>query len=263
MRSREGKTFQSVGTPHGDHHDLWIDPEDGNRMIVADDGGAQITFDGGNNWSPYNNQPTAQIYRVTTDNSFPYRILGAQQDNSTIRIKSRTAGVAITEQDWQPTAGAESGYVVADPQDPEVVYGGNYGGYLSRLDHRTGENRAINAWPENPMGSGADVLKYRFQWNPGFFTTQSKIIHSRQCFFATENDGASWRQSLLISLQMTRANKRQAGAYYKDNAVEYYCTILPQPELVEKDLLDRHDDGIISATKMAVKTGECYAQRCA
>ena len=93
MRSRDGgKTFQALSTPHGDHHDLWIDPENGNRMIVADDGGAQISFDGGNNWSTYYNQPTAQIYRVSTDNHFPYRILGAQQDNSTVRIISRTAG---------------------------------------------------------------------------------------------------------------------------------------------------------------------------
>ena len=136
------KLFNQFDTPHGDHHDLWIDPEDGNRMIVADDGGAQVSFDGGENWSTYMNQPTAQIYRVSTDNSFPYRILGAQQDNSTIRIKSRTYGTAITDDDWEPTAGTESGYVVADPLNPDIVYGGNYGGYLSRLDHKTGENRA-------------------------------------------------------------------------------------------------------------------------
>ncbi|MFN2440537.1 MAG: WD40/YVTN/BNR-like repeat-containing protein, partial [Chitinophagaceae bacterium] len=130
MRSRDGgKTFTSVRTPHSDHHDLWIDPEDGNRMIVADDGGAQVSFDGGENWSTYLNQPTAQIYRVSTDNSFPYRILGAQQDNSTVRIKSRTTGAGITDRDWESTAGSESGYVVADPANPDIVYGGNYGGY--------------------------------------------------------------------------------------------------------------------------------------
>ncbi len=128
-------------------------------MIVADDGGAQVSFDGGNNWSTYENQPTAQFYRVSTDNSFPYRILGAQQDNSTVRIKSSTYGAAISTDDWEPTAGSESGYVVADPTNPDIVYGGNYGGYLSRLDHRTGENRAISVWPDNPMGAGADVLK--------------------------------------------------------------------------------------------------------
>jgi photosystem II stability/assembly factor-like uncharacterized protein len=265
MRSRDGgKTFQGgVNTPHGDHHDLWIDPEDGNRMIVADDGGAQISFDGGNNWSTYGNQPTAQIYRVTTDNSFPYRILGAQQDNSTVRIKSRTAGAAITEQDWQPTAGAESGYVVADPLDPEVVYGGNYGGYLSRLDHRTGENRAINAWPENPMGSGADVLKYRFQWNfPIFFSPHNpkKLYTAGNVLFATENDGASWE---AISPDLTTNDKsKQAssgGPITKDNtSVEYYCTIFTATESwVEKDLLwTGSDDGVISITKDGGKNWE-------
>ena len=96
-----GKTFKTIRTPHGDHHDLWIDPADGNRMIIADDGGAQISFDGGDNWSTYQNQPTAQFYRVSTDNHFPYRILGAQQDNSTVRILSRSDGGQITQNDWQ------------------------------------------------------------------------------------------------------------------------------------------------------------------
>jgi photosystem II stability/assembly factor-like uncharacterized protein len=257
MRSRDGgKTFQSVSTPHGDHHDLWIDPEDGNRMIVADDGGAQISFDGGNNWSSYNNQPTAQVYRVSTDNSFPYRILGAQQDNSTIRIKSRTNGIAITEQDWQPTAGNESGYVIADPLNPDIVYGGNYGGYISRLDHKTGENREINVWPDNPMGSGADVLKYRFQWNfPIFFSPNNpkKLYAAGNVLFSTEDEGASWQ---AISPDLTTNDKTKqgpsGGPITKDNtSVEYYCTIFTATESwVEKDLLwTGSDDGIISVSK--------------
>ncbi len=148
MRSRDGgKTFGAVPTPHSDHHDLWIDPQDGARMIVADDGGAQVSFNGGESWSTYMNQPTAQLYRLSTDAAFPYRILAAQQDNSTLRIKHHSPGAAITEKDWEETAGAESGYVVADPLNPDVVYGGNYGGYISRLDHKTGENRAVSVWP--------------------------------------------------------------------------------------------------------------------
>mgnify|MGYP001365105626 CR=1 FL=1 len=159
MRSRDGgRTFQSIRTPHGDHHDLWIDPEDSNRMIVADDGGAQVSFDGGSSWSTYMNQPTAQFYRVSTDNSVPYRILGAQQDNSTIRIRSRTNGAGITEQDWQPTAGSESGYVVADPSNPEIVYGGNYGGYPSPLLHPSREKPPLTAKPHKPMGPRAPEL---------------------------------------------------------------------------------------------------------
>ncbi|HEX2608904.1 MAG TPA: hypothetical protein VHK91_16080 [Flavisolibacter sp.] len=257
MRSRDGgKTFQSVNTPHGDHHDLWIDPEDGNRMIVADDGGAQVSFDGGANWSTYGNQPTAQIYRVTTDNSFPYRILGAQQDNSTVRIKSRTSGAGITDRDWEPTAGAESGYVVADPLNPDIVYGGNYGGYISRLDHRTGENRAVSPWPDNPMGAGADVLKYRFQWNfPIFFSPHNpkRLYTAGNVLFTSENEGATWEQ---ISPDLTTNDKsRQAssgGPITKDNtSVEYYCTIFTATESpLEKDLLwTGSDDGIISVSR--------------
>ena len=264
MRSRDGgRTFQGIRTPHGDHHDLWIDPEDGNRMIVADDGGAQVSFDGGDNWSNYNNQPTAQIYRVTTDNSFPYRILGAQQDNSTIRIKSRTYGSAITEQDWQSTAGAESGFVVADPLNPDVVYGGNYGGYISRLDHRTGENRSVNVWPDNPMGAGADVLKYRFQWNfPIFFSPHNpkRLYTAGNVLFVTENEGASWE---AISPDLTTNDKsKQAssgGPITKDNtSVEYYCTIFTATESsVEKDLLwTGSDDGVISVSRDAGKNWE-------
>jgi photosystem II stability/assembly factor-like uncharacterized protein len=258
MRSVDGgKTFKSMDTPHGDHHDLWIDPEDGRRMIVADDGGAQVSFDAANSWSTLNNQPTAQIYRVTTDNSFPYRILGAQQDNSTIRIKSSSNNPAgITENDWEPTAGAESGYVVADPLNPDVVYGGNYGGYISRLDHKTGENRAINVWPDNPMGAGADVLKYRFQWNfPIFFSPNNpkRLYTAGNHLFVTENQGQSWE---MISPDLTTNDKSKqgpsGGPITKDNtSVEYYCTIFTAAESgLEKDLLwTGSDDGLINISR--------------
>lgn len=257
MRSRDGgRTWQSVRTPHGDHHDLWIDPEDGNRMIVADDGGAQVSFDGGENWSTYQNQPTAQFYRVSTDNSFPYRILGAQQDNSTVRIKHRTYGAGITERDWDVTAGSESGYVVADPLNPDIVYGGNYGGYLSRLDHRTGENRAVTPYPNNPMGAGADVLKYRFQWNfPIFFSPHNpkRLYAAGNHLFVTENEGQSWD---MISPDLTTNDKsKQAssgGPITKDNtSVEYYCTIFTAAESpYEKDLLwTGSDDGLVHVSR--------------
>lgn len=264
MRSRDGgRTWQSVPTPHGDHHDLWIDPENGNRMIVADDGGAQVSFDGGENWSTYMNQPTAQIYRVSTDNSFPYRILGAQQDNSTIRIKHRTYGGAVTDRDWESTAGSESGYVVADPQNPDIVYGGNYGGYLSRLDHRTGENRAVSVWPDNPTGAGADKLRYRFQWNfPIFFSPHNpkRLYAAGNVLFVTENEGQSWEQ---ISPDLTTNDKSKqvpsGGPITKDNtSVEYYCTIFTAAESpLEKDLLwTGSDDGLIHISKDGGKNWE-------
>ena len=257
MRSRDGgKTFQAVRTPHGDHHDLWIDPKDGARMVVADDGGAQVSFDGGENWSTYMNQPTAQIYRVSTDNAFPYRILGAQQDNTTFRIRSRTNGPAITERDWDVSAGSESGYLVADPLNPDIVYGGNYGGYLSRLDHRTGENRTVSPWPDNPMGAGADVLKYRFQWNfPIFFSPHNpkRLYSAGNVLFVTENEGQSWQQ---ISPDLTTNDKTKqgpsGGPITKDNtSVEYYSTIFTATESpYEKDLLwTGSDDGLIHVSR--------------
>ena len=253
MVSTDGaKTFAPIRTPHGDHHELWIDPEDANRMIVADDGGAQVSYDAGKNWSTADNQPTAQIYRVSTDNSFPYRILGAQQDNSTIRIKHRTYSNGITQNDWMPTAGAESGYVVADPLNPEIVYGGNYGGYLSRLNHTTGENRAITVWPDNPLGAGADVQQYRFQWNfPIFFSPHNpkRLYCAGNALFVTENEGASWQQ---LSGDLTTNDKaKQAssgGPITQDNtSVEYYCTIFTATEsTLEKDLLyTGSDDGLV------------------
>jgi photosystem II stability/assembly factor-like uncharacterized protein len=253
MRSRDGgKTFQAMNTPHGDHHDMWIDPENSNRFAVADDGGGYVTFDSGEAWSSINNQPTAQFYRVSTDNSFPYRILGAQQDNTTIRIRSRTGGTAITEKDWQVTAGAESGYVVADPLNPDIVYGGNYGGLVQRLDHHTDERRSITPWPDNPMGAGADVLKYRFQWNfPIFFSPHNpkRLYAAANVLFATENEGASWEQ---VSPDLTTNDKSKqvasGGPITKDNtSVEYYSTIFTATESpYEKDLLwTGSDDGLI------------------
>ncbi|HQR41736.1 MAG TPA: hypothetical protein PLX97_03610, partial [Gemmatales bacterium] len=160
-----GKTYQSVATRHGDHHDLWFDPTEPQRMMVADDGGGVVSVNGGAAWSTYHNQPTSQFYRVTTDNHFPYRIYGAQQDNSTVRIASRSDSGSINEKDWESTAGGESGHIAVDPKDNDIVYGGSYGGFLTRVNHRTKENRIINVWPDNPIGHAAENLKYRFQWN--------------------------------------------------------------------------------------------------
>ncbi len=252
-----GKNYKTIRTPHGDHHDLWIDPANGHRMIVADDGGAQISFDAGGDWSTYENQPTAQFYRVSTDNHYPYRILGAQQDNSTVRILSRnTDGGSIGTDQWQSTAGAESGYVVADPTNPDIVYGGNYSGYLSRLDHKTGENRAVSVWPDDPLGGGIDVAKYRFQWNfPIFFSPHNpkKLYAGGNVLFATENEGASW--TAVSGDLTTNDKKRQAssgGPITKDNTgVEVYCTIFTAAESpLEKDLLwTGSDDGLINLSR--------------
>jgi photosystem II stability/assembly factor-like uncharacterized protein len=251
-----GKTFQSFNAPHGDHHDLWIAPEDNQRMIIADDGGAQVSFDGGENWTTYHNQPTAQYYRVVTDNHFPYRIYGAQQDNSTQRVAHRTDGFSIGERDWEPTAGGESGHIAVDPTDNEVVYGGSYDGFLTRVNHATAEERNINAWPDNPMGHGAEGAKYRFQWNfPIFFSPHNpkKLYAASQHLHVSYNAGESWE---LVSPDLTRNDPTKlgpsGGPITKDNtAVEYYCTIFAVAESpYEKDLIMAgSDDGLLHITR--------------
>lgn len=251
-----GKTFETYNAPHGDHHDLWIAPEDNQRMIIADDGGAQVSFDAGENWTTYNNQPTAQHYRVITDNQFPYRIYGAQQDNSTQRIYHRTDGYSIGERDWDITAGGESGHIAIDPTDNDVVYGGSYDGFLTRKNHKTGEERGINAWPDNPMGHGAEGAKYRFQWNfPIFFSPHDskKLYAASQNLHVTYNGGESWE---IISPDLTRNDPTKMGSsggpITKDNtSVEYYCTIFAAAESpYEKDLiLAGSDDGLLHITR--------------
>ncbi len=251
-----GKSFTKINTPHADHHDLWIDLEDGKRMIVADDGGGQVSFDAGANWSTYQNQPTAQFYRVSTDNDFPYHILGAQQDNSTVRIESRSKVAQIDQGNWTPTAGFESGYVVADPTNPEIVYGGNYGGYLSRYDHKTGENRAVSVWPVYDLGNGADASRFRFQWNfPIFFSPHNpkKLYACGNVMFATENEGADWKPlSGDLTTNDKAKQKSSGGPITKDNTgVEVYCTIFTATESpLEKDLLwTGSDDGLIHVSR--------------
>jgi photosystem II stability/assembly factor-like uncharacterized protein len=261
-RSKDGgKSFQALNTNHGDNHDMWIAPEDNQRMIMGDDGGGQVSFDAGGNWTTYHNQPTAQFYRVVTDNHFPYRIYGAQQDNSTVRILHRTDGASITEKDWEETAGGESGHLAVDPENNEVVYGGSYDGFLTRKDHKTGEERGINPWPDNPMGHGAEGAKYRFQWNfPIFFSPHDprKLYAASQHLHVTRNGGESWE---LVSPDLTRNDASKlgpsGGPITKDNtSVEYYCTIFAAAESpYEKDLIIAgSDDGVVSLTRDAGKT---------
>jgi len=251
-----GRTFSTYNAPHGDHHDLWIAPENPKRMIIGDDGGAQITYDGGETWSTYYNQPTSQFYRVTTDNHFPYRIYVAQQDNSTIRIPHRTDGGAITEDDWEPTAGGESAHIAVDPEDNDIVYGGSYDGFLTRRNHKTGTTRAINVWPDNPMGHGAEDMKYRFQWNfPIIFSKHNpnRLYTFSQSVHVSENEGASWK---IVSPDLTRNDpeklKSSGGPITQDNtSVEYYCTIFAAQEspITEGLLWVGSDDGLIHVTR--------------
>lgn len=251
-----GKTFKTANAPHGDHHDLWIAPEDANRLVMADDGGAQVSLDGGKSWSTYRNQPTAQYYRVTTDNSFPYRIYVAQQDNSTQRVKHRSDGGSISESDWESTAGGESAHIAVDPKNNDIVYGGSYGGFLTRVNHKTGTTRAINVWPDNPMGYGAEGMKYRFQWNfPIIFSKHNpnKLYTFSQHVHLTTNEGQSWE---ILSPDLTRNDPTKlvssGGPITQDNTgVEYYATIFAANEspLKEGLLWVGSDDGLVHMTQ--------------
>ncbi|MFT4535031.1 MAG: photosystem II stability/assembly factor-like uncharacterized protein, partial [Saprospiraceae bacterium] len=253
-----GKTFSTHNAPHGDHHDLWIAPENPNRMIIGDDGGAQVTYDGGETWSTYHNQPTSQFYRIITDNHFPYRIYVAQQDNSTLRIPHRTTGGTIDEDDWQRSAGGESAHIAIDPNDNDIVYGGSYDGFLTRLNHRTGSVRAVNVWPDNVMGHGVEDMKYRFQWNfPIFFSKHDdkKLYTGSQHLHVSTDEGQSWK---VISPDLTRnepeKQKSSGGPITQDNtSVEYYATIFAAQEssLKEGLIWVGSDDGRIHVTQDA------------
>ncbi|MCU0867516.1 MAG: glycosyl hydrolase [Planctomycetes bacterium] len=249
-----GKTFTTIDVPHGDNHDLWLDPADPQRMIEGNDGGACVSKDGGKNWSSEDNQPTAQFYRVTTDDSAPYRIYAAQQDNSTVRIRHRGRGPGIARGDWEPTAGGESGWLAPKPGDAEIVFGGSYGGYLQRLDHRTGLSRRVDVWPDNPMGAGAEGLKYRFQWNfPILWSRHGKALYTAaQVLFRSDDEGASWQP---ISGDLTRNDQSKMGSsggpITKDNtSVEYYGTIFTVDEgRVPGTIWTGSDDGLVHVTR--------------
>ncbi len=251
-----GRNFSRIRTPHADHHDLWIANNDPNRMVIGDDGGGQVTYNGGRTWTSYHTSATAQIYQVAVDNQFPYMIYGAQQDNSTFAIMSRTNSSGIDEDDWWPVAGCESGYIAVDPENHDVTYGGCYGGSLSRYDANLRLNDRIDIWPDNPMGSGADQLKYRFQWtfpiivsphDPDVLYATSQHVHR------STDEGMSWED---ISLDLTRNDKSKqiesGGPITKDDtSVEYYNTIFTFVESeIEPGLLwVGTDDGLIHISR--------------
>ncbi len=250
-----GRTYASISVPHGDNHDLWIAPNDNQRMINSNDGGANVTFSGGKNWTEQD-QATAQFYRVSVDNDFPYHVYGGQQDNSTVKILSRSSGFSIGIRDWEETAGSESGWVQPHPKDSNIVFGGNYGGLLERLDHRTGQSRDLNVYPDNPMGWGADGMRYRFQWNfPIFFSPHdpNTLYTGGNLLFKSTNEGQSWT---AISPDLTRNDKSKQGSsggpITKDNtSVEYYCTIFCGMESPVKAgvIWTGSDDGLVQVTQ--------------
>ena len=256
-----GKTFTPIRTPHGDNHALWIAPNDAQRMINGNDGGANVPFNGGTTWTRQDNQPTAQFYHVTTTTHFPYRVCGAQQDNSTVCIASRTSEAGIDRTDWYPVGGCESGYISARRDDPDVTFAGCYHGMLERHDAKTGLERNVSIWPDYGMGYGAGDLKYRWQWT-------FPIVHSPQnpnvlyaaanVLFKSTDEGQSWTP---ISGDLTRNDKSKqgpsGGPITKDNtSVEYYDVIFavaPSPH-DSNTIWAGTDDGLVHITRDGGKT---------
>jgi photosystem II stability/assembly factor-like uncharacterized protein len=247
-----GKTYTTLRAPHGDYHDLWIDPKNHLRMVNANDGGATVTFNGGTTWSSLDNQPTGQFYEVIADNHFPYRVYGSQQDNTTVSIPSRTDGGGITIADWYAVAGGESGYLAPDPKNPEITYGGTYFGAMTRFDHATGQAHNITVWPDYPGGRTAAEMKYRFQWTYPIVIpplSPDAIYAGANVLFRSANQGQSWD---VVSPDLTRNDKeRENGGRLE----EFYSTIFAiAASKVDKNVIwTGSDDGLIYVTRDGAK----------
>ncbi|MCB9082155.1 MAG: glycosyl hydrolase [Lewinellaceae bacterium] len=206
-----GKTFTTLRVGHGDTHDLYINPENNQNIALADDGGGEVSYNQGGSWSPLDNQPTAQFYRVNADNRFPYWVYGGQQDNSSVMIMSRTNSFGITEKHWFPGAGCESAYLAFDPNNPELVYGGCYQGYIEVLNTKTMESKDIMAYPALNLAVPTRDMKYRFNWNAPIVASphDPKVIyHAGNKVLRTTNGGMSWTE---ISPDLTRNETAKQG----------------------------------------------------
>jgi photosystem II stability/assembly factor-like uncharacterized protein len=259
-RSRDGgKTFQGIRVPHGDNHDLWIAPSDPDRMINGNDGGGNVSFNGGRTWTAQD-FPTAQFYRVMTTHHEPYMICGAQQDNSTACVPSRgwnhLSQNAGSQNFLFQVGGCESGYIANSAENPNIFYAGCYGGSLSRYNHANGQTRAINVWPENPMGQSSEDLIERVQWTfPIVFShVEPNVLYTgTQKLWKTLNEGQTWEQ---ISPDLTRADPStmgpSGGPLTKDQTgVETYATIFAvAPSYHDANVIwVGSDDGYVHVTR--------------
>jgi photosystem II stability/assembly factor-like uncharacterized protein len=252
-----GRTFQRVRGPHhGDHHDIWIDPKNPKRIIDCNDGGVDISLNGGETWfaPPL---PIAQFYRIDVDASVPYRVMGSMQDIGTGSGPSNslaTGGILLCN--WYTVGGGEAGHVVADPSDPNIVWATEYGGYLTRYDRRTRQARSVSVYPYNPSGHGAEDLKYRFQWTAPVMVSRHDpkvVYHAANVLFRSSNGGQSWAP---ISPDLTRNDRSKqkwsGGPITGDNTgVEIYDTIFALAESpVQQGLLwAGSDDGLVHVSR--------------
>jgi photosystem II stability/assembly factor-like uncharacterized protein len=262
FRSNDGgKSFERLNAPHGDHHGLWLDPNNPQRMINGNDGGATISVDGGKNWSSLLNQPTAQFYHVVADNDFQYRIYGSQQDNTSIGIRTRTDRGYIDRGDWDPVGGGESGYIAVDPRDSNIVYADDEGPIFTRFDRRTGQAQSIQQWPEDLDGYPAATQKYRYTWTMPIVISSHNpdvLYHTAQYVFRSPDGGRTWA---TISPDLTRNDKSKqqdaGGPITKDQyTVEYYDVIFTLAESPKQGgvLWAGTDDGLVQLTRDGGKT---------
>ena len=254
-----GASFATMPTAHGDEHALWIDPQDNQRMVKGDDGGACVSFNGGRSWSSIYNQPTAQLYHVCTDDRFPYRVYGSQQDNTAITLPSASIDGAIHERDWYAPGGGESGYIAIKPDDPDIVVASGpigqraYNDLMTLYNHRTGQKWINTVWPElYGWGAGAESLKYRFQWTfPIMFSRHDPdvLYVCSQHLHRSTDLGASFE---ALSPDLTRNDpdklKPSGGPITRDNTgAEVYCTIFALAESPQEPglLWAGSDDGLV------------------
>ena len=230
-----GASFERVRVPHGDHHDLWIHPGDARIMVEANDGGAVVTLDGGENWSSIHNQPTAEFYRLTVDDGFPRRLYGAQQDNSTISVPAWSDGGLSPEALWLDVAGGESGHIAVTPGRPELTYAGNYIGQIDRQDRSEAGARNVILYPQLADGVAPRDLRYRFQWNAPILVSPHDpdvVFHASNYIHRTTDGGLSWR---TISPDLTADDPEKQAlpggpVQYDHTGVEVYGTVFALAE---------------------------------
>src|SRR5437867_2686415 len=258
LRSTDGgKTWENLSGTHGDFHDLWINPDNPQNMIISNDGGSAISFNSGKTWSSQYSQPTGQFYRINVDNQFPYRIYGGQQDNTSVSIGSRELGSAgITNASWAPSAGGESAFLAFDPNDPKLVLGGSYQGTIEVLDVNAKAGTKIMAAPIQYLGMDAKDIKYRFNWNAPIIWSKHEpntYYHGSQYLLKTSDMGRTWKE---VSPDLTRNEKEKqgrAGGPYTNEAVgaENYGTlsyVIESPH--EKGVIwTGSDDGLVYLTR--------------
>jgi photosystem II stability/assembly factor-like uncharacterized protein len=251
-----GATFRPMRTPHGDNHALWINPADPENLIEGNDGGANISFDGGASWSVQSNQPTAELYRVTVDDQWPYWLYSGQQDNSAVAIPSRSSTGGIDRQDWYEPAGCETATVAVDPRNTEITYGGCYGGSINRFDRSLGYQQEVMAWPQMAVGQQALDLRYRFQWNAPIRISPhdpTVLYHCSNFVHRTTDEGATWE---IISPDLTRDDESKQGyagePITRDNTgVEVFGTIFAFEESPHRAglLWAGSDDGMVHLSR--------------